>query len=209
MLASVTTISAAAVSTTLNLTGSITPAACDIKVTPNTATFQLTTGNLDPNNFSKPVSAQNLGLQITCTPSASIALQIKDNQSSTIVPGLMAFMNSGLTDDNAYGLGLTPDNGKIGVYWLVLDQQGGFKGDGNAIRVLKSTNNGGTWQDASVGFTSNKEIYAFGDVTATRKAYSTVTGNINIYPAFNKLSAIPMKGPVSLQGSATLQVLYQ
>ncbi len=211
MLASVTTISVAAESASLTITGTITPPSCNVSFTSNGV---IDYGSIDASALSKnafkPYKSIDVPIQIDCATKANVAIKFSDNRASSLVAGLMTSMATDLTDNDGYGLGLSSDGKKIGGYFITVNQN--FIADTKAVQTLKTADNGSTWQHAGVGLATPGKLLTWGSAVpntpTTITAINTIAGTVTIVPGFNKSSELSVTAPIKLDGSSSVQLVY-
>lgn len=213
MLASVTTISVAAESGSLTITGTITPSSCNVNLTSNNV-GAIDYGPIDASALSQNAFRQYTSIKvpitIECGTKAKVAIKLTDNRANSLAAGLMTAMATDLTDNDGYGLGLSSDGKKIGGYFITVNQD--FTADAKTVQTLKTADNGSTWQHAGVGVASPGKLLTWGSAVpntpTTIAAFNKVTGTMTVTPGFNKSSELSLTAPIKLDGSSSVQLVY-
>lgn len=182
----------AASSTDLTVTGIITPVAC-------TPTFsgggvidigKISSGdlNLDKNTL---VGTHPIQLVVTCDASAKFALNPIDNKDGT-------------SSGDWFGLGLTPDNEKLGFFFPKVMQ---VKDGATSLDAIKSDDGGSTWvkaTDAQAGYLLS--VATTGGTAPI--AAEVVTFDFEVETYIARADSLTLTEEVTIDGSATFEVKY-
>lgn len=198
---------AAGPSTDIKIQGTITPVAC----TPSVSNLgvvdfgNITAGSLraDVYNF---LPVKSLNYTITCDAQTKMAIQGVDNRASSVIPGAGAGLWT-LADTEVYGMG-SINNKNIGIFFIVIEQDK-YTADSAAVKTIMSKDGGTTWANTS-GYLGGTKMISWSATAgaAAPLAFKSLTGTISIGAALNKSSELPLTGPIPLDGSATLQIIY-
>jgi type 1 fimbria pilin len=185
----------AASSTDLVVQGSITPNACDPTISGG--------GVVDYGKMTaKDLSAD----QPTLLPRQTLQLSIQCNN-----PTLLAFntidnrAGSSAINQHWHGLGMTPDNEKLGssgfgLYNAVADDQ--------PARTLTSTDGGVTWMHSV--FLGHSTLTAIGAAGTSQVpiAVTRFTADLSLYTVIDSADRLTVLDEIPLDGYATLQLIY-
>ncbi|MFB3305991.1 DUF1120 domain-containing protein [Pseudomonas sp. AMR01] len=209
--AALSSFGAQAASIEVRVAGTITPGSC----TPTMAGGgTVDYGTIAANQLSQTgytlLSEKEVGLSISCDAPTKLAVRAVDNRHSSVVPGILSGLGVSFTSDSLnYGLG-TASNAKIGGFALLM-KPGTFTADSVAVYTTSSMNNGTSWLMSLTGGVLN--------VTNSLMSWSTkaggppiavtnLSGIISVQAALNKASELNLTSDVSLDGSATLELVY-
>jgi len=194
---------AAGPTATLQVKGTITPAAC----TPTLANggivdFGATSSSEITSGANFPLGSKDIGLNITCTGATKMMFSVTDNRSDSAVAVTQYPANYTL------GLGKTTDDKSIGGYAITYNT---LMVDGEAGTVIISTDTV-NWRtsDSSIAFLSNgNAVTSFAKAgESVPTAFEQATINVRISePALSK----EMKNITEVQnldGNATLNFSY-
>ncbi|MFJ7311504.1 DUF1120 domain-containing protein [Pseudomonas sp. NPDC098747] len=183
----------AANSVDLRVTGTITPAACDITLTGGDVDF----GSLkdlsstEETSFTSPTK----DLNILCSAPTQVGIKAIDNRQGT---------NTG----RAFGLGKDSADGKIGSYHIDLRNK---TVDGSAGQLTRSTDSGTTWTkvaDAMVNPAPTEIISWAATGTDAPVPVTSVTQQFEIDLAIAPTSTLDTSTDITLDGSATIELVY-
>lgn len=205
-----TSIGAQAQSIDLRVTGTITPPTC-MPVLAGGGAFDFGTIPGSVLNATEPVlrEGKSADLSITCTGATHVAVKIVDNRVTSRVPGLTHKVDAALSDDYAFGLGMSGVK-KIGIYVVRIDSAG-LTLDGEAAVRVQSIDNAASWTSQSVnGLAHTGGVWyswqKAGETTAS--AFTTMAGTISVIPVIDKASNLDLTNNVVLDGSATMELVY-
>ncbi|NUU03641.1 DUF1120 domain-containing protein [Herbaspirillum robiniae] len=202
--ASAATVSHAAPSVELKVTGVIRPVAC----TPTLGAGGVVDyGNISAatlrNGEGTALPARQVNLTVSCNATAKIALTVIDNRASSRVAGLTDGIQAGA--DYNFGLG-TVSGKKVGGYVMSFDN--GATADGRGVSAIVSGDRGNSWNSAAGYIQHEGNYYAFSDNGAQPAAQKVLSTRITVQPVLNKAEELPLATDVPLDGSATIEVKY-
>ncbi|HDT0776051.1 TPA: DUF1120 domain-containing protein [Klebsiella aerogenes] len=211
----------AADSFNINITGVISPAACEANITGGET---IDYGTIHASKLSADavtlLPAKQTAFTITCDAPAKLGVRTIDNRSTSKIttPG-------NITMDSGAVWGKTRMNG------LGMDGQGntigGWSAELNTItadtvsdpEIIVSVDEGTSW--AKSGNPNGKNIYFHVDSnseneististagTLTPAAFSTLTGTLEVQALINPSSTLDLSQPVTLDGSVTVEMVY-
>lgn len=202
--ASAASLSHAAPSVELKVTGVIRPAACTpILAADGVVDYGSISAGALRHGQTTALPARQIALTVSCNAAAKIALTVIDNRASSRVAGITDSIQAG----NAYNFGLGAVAGKkVGGY--VLSFQDGATADGRSVTSIVSTDNGSNWNAGSGYIQHQGQYFSFtgnGTQPVAQKVLSTL---ITVNPVLNKAEELPLDQDVPLDGSATIEVKY-
>ena len=206
----------AADSFNINVTGVISPAACEANITGGeTIDYGTIPANTLTADAVTVLPAKQTAFTITCDAPAKLGFRTVDNRAA-----------SKITSDESIKF-------DWGTTWSTLFTNGlGFDGQGNniggwaaeisamssdtisALEKITSTDGGATWKKtsplANILFI-DRPGYVFtisepGSVVPA--AFSTLTGTLNIQAIIKPASTLDLSQPVTLDGSVTVEMVY-
>ena len=206
----------AADSFNINVTGVISPAACQANITGGETidygTIPANTLNADAITL---LTAKQTAFTITCDAPARLGFRTVDNrEASKMAPGSGITMDSGVTWVRASlnGLGVDGQGNNIGGWSAELTD---LTSDSVSSPInIYSNDNGLTWVKRESGvpyFTlgPNNLINTISTAdTLTPVAFSTLTGKLAVQAVINPASALDLSQPVTLDGSVTVEMVY-
>lgn len=208
----------AAESASLSVTGTITPATCD--VTLSAASIDL--GNIAASTLTQQANTKagsDITVNIACDAPAAVAVQTTDNRASSAITIAEALENLGLsmqnmTDANIFGLGTDSANNNVGILILGIT---GATVDGSANPNLLSSLDKASWTATRVstsrGLSLTKDGY-FASASASAAdatspvAFTNATYTISSGVVLKKGDQYPSGESVSLDGNVTFSVVY-
>jgi len=188
----------------LAVRGMIRPSACNITLSNN---GQVDFGTISAQTLHATRTTQLpdavLNMQISCDAATAVAVSLTDNRADSKMPV------SGVGATWTFGLGKTGET-NIGAYSMTLDS---VTADGTTARPLASANQGSTWSAMSGTYTLSaiSRIYAWstaGGSSTTPSALTNVDQQIRVHTWVNNTTAMPVDGPIALDGSTTISVVY-
>ncbi|MGC0788553.1 DUF1120 domain-containing protein [Pantoea agglomerans] len=215
-MASVSFAGQAAESATLAVTGTITPATCDVSLSSATVEF----GNIPASTLTTDVT-EKLGSEVTlsvdCDAPAATAVQVTDNRAASAMTSTdfknemnIIFSDSGIV--NVFGLGTDSAQGKVGALFLAITDA---TADGTANTNLLSSTDKAAWTASTISVTQpfqlqNNGYYAqAADANATAPAaLSKSTYTIASLVTLKKADKYPTGEAVKLDGNVTFSVVY-
>nr|WP_314567657.1 DUF1120 domain-containing protein [uncultured Pseudomonas sp.] len=183
-------------STELNVTGIITPSACDTQLSSGGIVDHgmVPARSLNQHEFTA-LPSRTLDLSVTCNQPVLFVLVGVDNRaSSSVGPGFY------------YGLGTNvhaPDERLGSVSLALLD----VKGEGKPALVLASSNAGETWFPESNAYPDNYMGFA-PPGTLVPEPHQVVTATLLINTSINAAAYLSLKQAVPLDGSIVLDLRY-
>ncbi|MNJ30657.1 hypothetical protein D3C77_252640 [compost metagenome] len=206
----VSSFSAQAASIDLRVTGVITPGSCN--ATSGSVDYgTITTSDLSASTFNR-LPEKKINFSVHCSSPMKVAVRAVDNRSSTVIPGAVASLDSSLTDANAFGLGPNTDGGEnLGVFTITATPD--FRIDGVPANNLVSSNKGGLWEKAETinlkntpGSVISWVPSAGGEILPG--AFENLSGSFTVNALLNKVDKLGLASDVSLDGLATLELVY-
>lgn len=213
LLASLST--QAADTTELKVKGTVRPAACSLALS---AGGTIDYGVIPVSRLSETkttwLEMRTLNVSVTCDGKISTSLKLDDNRAGSVISNMIPF-RSGMRDEwlrdiYTYGLG-TVKGKKTGIYTVMLRK---FVGDGEArstrIDALDGKGYGSTGSstDFPLYFVKGYKISGQEASTLNRQAYTTITATLEVRVLIDKLPNLPTEGEIPLDGSATLELVY-
>ncbi|MGB7801791.1 DUF1120 domain-containing protein [Buttiauxella sp.] len=205
LLVSASNVMAANPSATLQVKGTITPAACT-PTFPNDGLVDY--GATSTSQFAATgalrLDDKSIVLDIACTGPMKMSFTVVDNRKGTSVPGL-----TGWPAAADFGLGKTLDDKPIGAYAL---RFGNLTLDGNPAQLIESANGGSTFINTyitSVWPAETTDIASFADVgqlvpkAFTNASFEVFIDNINLANDMKTVTEVQ-----NLDGNATLNFDY-
>lgn len=220
LLASGLSLSAhAADSFNINVTGVISPAACEANITGGET---IDYGTIHASKLSADavtlLPAKQTGFTITCDAPAKLGFRTVDNRAgSKMTTGPSITMESGNSWARTYlnGLGVDGQGNIIGGWSAELSNV--TSDTVSTPEMIFSTDEGANWVK---GGTKNGTIIPFfvdgkneiGTIsiagTLTPAAFSTLTGTLAVQAVINPASTLDLSQPVTLDGSVTVEMVY-
>lgn len=157
------------------------------------------------------LAKMDMPFSLSCTAPVKAAISATDNRSSSLVPGIVTTINSGLTDAANFGLG-SVSGANVGGFALRMEPYS-FSADGNSanIRTTGSSSGGQNWAVFS-GYLAHSPdslaSWADGSVGPDPIAFTTVAGDISVQAVINKGEDLPLTNDVPIDGNVTLEVKY-
>ncbi|MDA8486729.1 DUF1120 domain-containing protein [Pseudomonas resinovorans] len=191
----------AANSVDLRVTGTITPAACNISSTGG--------GNFDFGSLSAqelnatattPWGELRNDLSITCSGATLVGIKALDNRAGTAAD----------SQSRSFGLGLDSQGNKIGFYHITTTATPTV--NGSAGSSTRSQDNGATWAtNASAAITTDQNhIVSWNaagspdDPVPVTSVSQTIRVNVHIAPE----NTLDTSSDITLDGSATIELVY-
>ncbi|MFJ7316650.1 DUF1120 domain-containing protein [Pseudomonas sp. NPDC098747] len=185
----------AANSVDLRVTGTITPAACDITLVGGDVDFGSLSGSDLSSTSDTPLTPIVRNLNILCTGATQVGITAIDNRAGT-------------NASHAYGLGVDSASEKIGGYAI------DFKAtttDGSAGQLTRSNDSGATWTRMSSGFIepSPTQIWSWA-ATGTNAPIpvTSVNQEFEIDASIAATNTLDTSTEITLDGSATIELVY-
>ncbi|KAA5928923.1 DUF1120 domain-containing protein [Pantoea sp. Bo_2] len=214
-MASVSFAGQAAESATLAITGTITPATCDVSLSSATVEF----GNIAASTLTTAYNIKagnDVTLNVDCDAAAATAIQTTDNRTASAmtlaeVEEQMKFSSSFLST-NLFGLGTDSAQGKVGLMAIGITAA---TADGTAnTHVLTSTDKA-TWTATTLSATSTAVLEKNGYFalasdadTAAPVALTKSTYTLSPQIILKNASLYPTGEEVPIDGNVTFSVVY-
>ena len=176
-------------------------------ITPNACTPVLSAGGvIDHGKISAkdlntdtltPLPRVSLQMTVTCDAAALFALKATDNRADSAVSG------------SYFGLGLINGTQKLGSYGLELGSSTNPPvADGEVVQSIASFDNGTTWEKyRSFERGAMLSVATLADVSTPRPTQVLVT-DINYSGHINRTDGLDLSNEVTIDGSATIEVMY-
>ena len=201
LVGSVTSVAFAGPTADISVTGTIIPGSCSIDIG-NGGKFDLgtiRTSSLNADSTTDLSSVTN-PINVTCDSPMRFAFGVVDNQADSSAGG------------KNFGLGVTPNNEKIGSYNVAIMSA---VIDGNAPQSIVSSDDGGsTWVGSSykpIGLIP-AGFAGFSDSASTGtgpSAIQNLVGELSVVtPRIVATSTLTLTDDVPLNGSATIELHY-
>ncbi|MCW2267541.1 DUF1120 domain-containing protein [Pseudomonas sp. JUb96] len=188
----------------LDLHWQIQPAACTPQLSNNGVVDygKISAQSLQPDKRTR-LPSRHLNLTISCDSPARYALLMHDNRDGTALVNSMVF----------YGLGLDAASNRIGLFEVVFDPRLISADQVPAAYLTYSTGGGTYWSNASAQSNSitSKTLLAFTDEDNTTKGpvpFRNLSTSIEIKPVIAPTLDLDLRQDISLDGSATLEIVY-
>ena len=215
--------SAYAVSFDLGVTGTITPAACVPSVGSSTIALGTVPTEMLSADTETLLPLKTTTFSITCDAPVKVALKASDNRSGTVKTpskNLTLFNDQILypgQDYTTFGLGTDAAGNKIGLWVPALQVSSITTDTESSVGVLYTSDGGSTWgkNDLSYQRLSNATAGAAGSLKTFAKtgettpmAFTTVSGTIAVQTVIAPTSALDLSEAITLNGSATIELVY-
>ncbi|MNO78221.1 hypothetical protein D3C76_693520 [compost metagenome] len=186
----------AASQTDLAVTGTITPVACDISLSSGGIVDigKRSKNDLHPTNNTL-INTTPMQLTMACSESMLFMLNPIDNR-----PGTAA----GLGD--YFGLGLTPDDEKLGFFDITIKDS---TADTNQVQAIGSTDGGATWIKQDRIMNGNQSSVAATSDHSTRIDVKDLTMELEIKTYIAASKDLTIDNEVPIDGLATIEVWYK
>ncbi|MCM7588020.1 DUF1120 domain-containing protein [Enterobacter chuandaensis] len=209
----------AADSFNINVTGVISPAACQANITGGET---IDYGNIPANSLTTDavtlLPAKQTAFTLTCDAPAKLGFRVIDNRAaSKMTSGEGFIMDSGISYNYSVlnGLGVDAKGNNIGGWMAELINLTRDAESNNGI--VTSLDDGVTWRKSAVysdkfGLYSMDSVNRLVSVTdaggSVPVAFSTLTGTLSVQTAINPASTLDLSQPVTLDGSITVEMVY-
>ncbi len=207
----------------LGLTGTITPAACVPSVGSPTIALGTVPAEMLSAETETLLPLKNITFSIVCDAPVKVGLKASDNRGGTQFTPARDFTVydsqtfNPASNYTAFGLGTDAKGNKIGLWIAALDASSLSTDTESSVDVLYSNNAGGTWwknarvyqqlyNATGVAADSIKGFAKAGEVTPM--AFTTLSGSIAVQMVIAPASTLDLSQPVSLNGSATIELVY-
>ncbi|HDS4947739.1 DUF1120 domain-containing protein [Klebsiella aerogenes] len=204
----------AADSFNINVTGVISPAACEANITGGET---IDYGTIPANKLSADavtlLPAKQTAFTITCDAPAKVGFRTVDNRSSSkMQAGPSIQFDSGSSWNREYlnGLGVDGQGNNIGGWSTEIVS---LSSDTVATPAsIYSTDNGITWVIRGNPFILLSDTGIINTISTadavTPAAFSTLTGTLTVQAVINPASTLDLSQPVTLDGSVTVEMVY-
>ena len=207
----------AADSFNINVTGVISPAACEANITGGET---IDYGTIHVSKLSADavtvLPGKQTAFSITCDAPAKVGFRTVDNRAgSKMLISELVTMDSGVkwALNNLNGLGLDGKGNRIGGWSSGLSQ---LTSDTISVPDVIYSDNGANWaksistgQSRYVPLFSNARVYSMSTPeTLTPAAFTTLTGMLDVQAVINPASTLDLSQPVTLDGSVTVEMVY-
>jgi type 1 fimbria pilin len=203
LLALATPAAFAAETAEIHVTGTITPAACDITGGGETGAGTIATENLKQDEVSYIGYQLTRDITVTCSSPTAFTLRAIDNQPDTAYEGA--------TNPDRFGLG-TNGTAPIGYWTIALTNPTDPAG---LLRATHTNDAGATWSsnDRAVDLFTNSVNHRIGFTTEAGAVQEpsaldnlNVTASMGLYIA--PAGTLDLSGGIDFNGSATIQLDY-
>ena len=207
---------------TLKVSGNIIPAACTPALSNSGevafgSIAAASIRNAASDNTLVQLGSKDITLNVKCDAATAIGFKVLDNRATSAVAlSSTAFINAPFEGSTSttqsyfgFGLGLAPNNAKVGAYTVIVDGTN-FTADGAPASVLGSDDEGKTWRAASSAYQVNdsSRIITAGNTGSTEpKMFSELSAPLKISAAV-QTSSVLGSDEITLDGNATLSLVY-
>jgi len=207
LLIATTNVMAAGPTATLQVKGTITPAACTPTLSNGGIVDFGTTSSAEITDSKLELQPKNVQLQISCTAPTKLEFNIIDNRADSATSDVHSKWSGAATVSNM-GLGKTSDGKKIGTYVIATDEAKTQIDDsqGDLVWHYTSSSIWDVWGDASINVSSTTISVAHPGESKPA-AFTDATIDLNVYPILSN----EMKDITEIQnldGNATLNFNY-
>ena len=216
IMTSVSFAGQAAESASLSVSGTITPATCDVSLSAESIDLgNITAGTLTSDLNLKPAS--DVSVNVDCGAPTAVAVQTTDNRAASAmtyaeVSDQMKVDLNGFTDANLFGLGTDSAQAKIGTLVLAVSAA---TADGTANANLLSSTDKAAWTATTLSATTGKPLEKNGYFTLASNADTTAPAamtkssyTIMSQLMLKKANLYPAGEEVKIDGNVTFSVVY-
>jgi len=205
----------AAESATLAVTGTITPASCNVNLSSTSIDFGTISASTLTNDVNQ-VAANPVTVSVACDAATAVAVQTVDNRASSAMTSAEVSSDFGVdlsaAPNSLFGLGTDSANSKIGILLLGID---GASLNGTTNNNVLTSTDKSTWEAHTVSPTTaaplvNNGYFALGETadstapaSVTNATYSLAGGVV-----LKKSDKYPSGEQVTLDGNITFSVVY-
>ncbi|MFC3816555.1 DUF1120 domain-containing protein [Lysobacter sp. GCM10012299] len=191
----------------LTVTGTITPGACipSLDGGGKIDLGQIAAASLSATDLTT-LPSQSITLSVHCPEAATFAIRAQDNRAGS------SFATGG---DGFFGLGAAPGGEKIGGYSLHVVSGSVTVDSASTAYGMSSTDVGATWTHYGAGGTAapgsnGVRIIAFAKTAGetTPSAIKDAAMTLQVSPMIVARSQLPTADEITIDGSATLEVVY-
>ncbi|TFY92629.1 DUF1120 domain-containing protein [Pseudomonas kairouanensis] len=185
----------AASSTDVSLSGSITPSACDTRLTDGGVVDygKLAARDLEPNKPHQ-LPLADMQVEVNCEGQTFFTLTTVDNRAGTSA-----------INPAHHGLGVVGNDQKLGSVALVLLDP---VADGVTVNVINSSNGGATWFPSAYLGHERLASFATAGGPNTPVAIKDLSARLRAFSILVPAAQLPLLDEVPIDGSATLVVKY-
>lgn len=205
----------AAESATLALTGTITPAACDVSLSSASIDF----GKIPASTLTEAMNqilSSAVNVSVACDAPTAVAVQTVDNRASSAMTMSEITSTMGVTlsssEKQIFGLGNDSAGEKVGAMMLVINSA---TLDSTANNNVLSSSDKSTWTAHTVsdtsGYALEKDGYFASGNTSTSTTPAAVTNATYALKGgllLKKADQYPSGEEVSIDGNVTFSVVY-
>jgi len=207
---------------TLKVTGTIVPAACTPALSNGGevafgSIAASTINNAPAGNGLVQLGSKDITFTISCEAAASVGFKMIDNRSSSAVAlsasnYIVSPFSGGTAANQSYvgfGLGLAPNNAKIGAYSVSIDG-GNVTADGLSTATVISDDEGRTWRTAgnALQVADNARIVTVANTgSSTPKLFTDASFPMKISAGVQTASILG-SDEIEFDGNATLSLVY-
>ncbi|RZT39586.1 DUF1120 domain-containing protein [Cupriavidus agavae] len=201
----------AAESADLTVKGVIRPAACNVTLSSDGA---VDFGTIPAQSLSATAATKLPEKQVTmtmsCDAAAKVGYRVVDNRAAS-ASAILNGVDS--TIANTMGFGLGSVGGKNLGAFAIRALPADASGDGSAVvGSTRSTDGGATWSGTSSvsNYVAPETVYAWSTSDGgSPSSFTTISQVLKVIGALNSTANLPdLKSDVSLDGSATISVVY-
>lgn len=209
VLAFATNAALAANSVDLRVTGTITPAACNISLAGGDFAYGTIDGGTLNTNTSTTVSEMGgRTLDIICSGATQVAIKAIDNRMGSIPVDQ--------TSGDLFGLGVDGAGNPIGFYQIKVIESL-ITVDGAAGAIKFSDDNGATWlaggelthlQSSAKSSRILAPDFATASANSQPSPITSASIGIKVNPTIQPTSTLDISNDIALDGSATIELVY-
>ena len=202
-------LNASAQSVDLKVTGTITPAAC-LPTIAGGGVIDLGPIGAATLNQTSPTQLGNeeRNFSIACDAPTKVAIKLTDNRSDSVVEGIIVGTNPAPGTHFGLGKAGTANIGAMSVSIPNVD----VVVDSEAADTLRSDDAGTTWTSTGTGaFHSVRKgvLYTWGEPgTMQPIAFENLSTPLHVRVAADRGASLPLGDEITLDGSATIELVY-
>lgn len=197
----------ATTSAQLSVRGTIKPASCNLSMTGG---GNINYGDIPSSSLSQtaytPLREMTTPLTINCGAGyTQFGLTFDDLQPNSRVRDILSALNQGHRDIHNFGLGTVAQK-NTGGYAITLKN---LQSTGKTLSLITRGTNAGAWQnsDGKVAWQSSQYSWRSG-VVLVPASLSQMSGTIAVRAVINKAQDLTLNRDVTLDGRATLTLVY-
>lgn len=187
----------------LSLSGTITPSSCEAMIAGGN---EIELGTIESSLLEKEtvneLPTKTASLSIICDAPTKVALLTTDNRAGTV---------ASKRDGTAYmGLGKDGKGNSIGGWAVAIDSDSVSLSGNEGAKALISADNGSSWTVASAGafIDSSNNMYSWSDDGNAPTAFKSLHADLTILSFVAPTSELDLTQPITLDGSASVQLFY-